>query len=117
MKPIQRVLTLIAMSLALGACVNVQDVAQTRAANDFRCAEDKVNVWSIGGTSFRADGCGKTAVYNCTASDGYQGSVTDYTCVPETPPQIKAARRRPPVAPDPAVPPAPPADAQERSAR
>jgi hypothetical protein len=63
------------------ACVSAEDVAKTRAANDFGCQE--VEVASIGGNSFRAEGCGKRGVYNCVGSDAYRGSTTDYTCTPE----------------------------------
>jgi hypothetical protein len=64
-------------------CVDAESIARTRAANDFECDEDKVNVTNIGGTSFRADGCGQKGVYTCTASEGYSGTTTDYACVPE----------------------------------
>lgn len=36
-----------------------------RAANDFRCPEESVEVESVGGSGWRATGCGQTATYVC----------------------------------------------------
>ena len=66
-------------------CVDAEDVARTRAANDFGCAESAVEITNIGGTSYRAHGCGKSAVYNCGGSTAVRGATTDYVCVPEGP--------------------------------
>jgi len=71
-------------------CVSAEGTAQTRAANDFACPESQVTVSSIGGTSYRAVGCGKTTIYTCAASDGSRGSVTAYACRPESAPQSTA---------------------------
>lgn len=66
------------VALFLGACVTMQGVAQTRAANDLRCPEDKIVVENIGGSSFRATGCGQEATYNCI-----QSSQNSLACVRE----------------------------------
>ena len=80
-------------SLTLGlacfatACgVTPQGTAKVRAANDFQCSEDAVTLTNIGGTSYRAQGCGKSAVYTCAVSDAYNGSARNYACVPESAP-------------------------------
>jgi hypothetical protein len=79
-------IVLATVALALAACASPYGTTMTRAANDFQCPEDKVILKSLGGTSYRAWGCGKTAVYNCTASDASKGTVTAYACIPEQPP-------------------------------
>jgi len=53
--------------LAIG-CVTMAGTAQTRAANDMKCPEEQIVVANIGGTSFRATGCGQEATYNCGQS-------------------------------------------------
>ena len=82
----------------LVACITPQGTTKTRAANDFQCPESQVLVTNIGGNSFKAEGCGKTANYNCTSGDSYKGSTTSYTCVPEAQPAAAA-----PAAPAPAA--------------
>jgi hypothetical protein len=44
---------------------------------------DNIEIQNIGGTSYRAAGCGHDAVYDCTASAADRGSTSDYACVPE----------------------------------
>jgi hypothetical protein len=70
------------------ACVHPEDIARTRAANDFHCAEDDINIEELGGTSYRAKGCGYNEVYDCTgsaASVSRYGQVnSNYVCVPES---------------------------------
>jgi hypothetical protein len=62
-----------------------------RAANDFGCSKEQITITNIGGTSYRAEGCGQNVVYDCTGSavqsgPGQMGGVTsNYVCVPETP--------------------------------
>jgi hypothetical protein len=73
----------ILFALSLVACVDAESVVKTRAANDFHCNEEHVDVTNVGGTSFQAKGCGYSEVYDCTGSDSYRGTTTDYTCVPE----------------------------------
>jgi hypothetical protein len=53
-----------------------------RGAYDLQFPKDKVVAESIAGNSYAVEGCGKRQVYNCAASDGYSGSVTNYTCTP-----------------------------------
>jgi TonB family protein len=72
----------------LVGCVTPAGVARTRAANDFDCSEDEVTVNGIGGTSFRAQGCGHSALYDCAGSQlstgQYGGGTSNYVCIPET---------------------------------
>jgi len=73
-------------------CVTMQGTAQTRAANDLRCPEEQVVVANIGGSSYRATGCGQEATYNCGASTG-----STFVCMREEqhavgqPPQLTSA--------------------------
>jgi hypothetical protein len=64
--------------VSLGACITMEGVAHTRAANDLRCPEDKIVMTNIGGSSFRATGCGQEATYNCI-----QSSQNSLACVRE----------------------------------
>jgi hypothetical protein len=76
-KPLAVALTL-AVAAATSACVTMAGVAQTRAANDLRCPQDQIVVTNIGGSSFRATGCGQEATYNCV-----QSSQSTLACVRE----------------------------------
>ena len=66
------------VALSTSACVTMESTARTRAANDLSCPEDSVAVRNIGGTSFRATGCGQEATYNCV-----QSSQNTLACVRE----------------------------------
>jgi hypothetical protein len=90
MKPVAGLGLVAVAAISLSACITPQGTAKTRAANDFQCAEDGVTVTNIGGTSYRAEGCGKTAVYNCAASDAQRGTASNYACIPESPPNAAA---------------------------
>lgn len=68
----------LSLALALGACVTMPGVARTRASNDLRCPEDQIVVQNIGGSSYRATGCGQEATYNCV-----QSSENTLACVRE----------------------------------
>jgi hypothetical protein len=56
---------------------------RSRASNDFPCAPERITIAELGGTSFRATGCGSTVVYDCPSS---------FLCVPERPFQSSEAR-------------------------
>ncbi len=73
-------------ALVTSGCSSTESVAHTRAANDFSCSKDQVVVTSIGGTSYRATGCGHVATYDCVeaASHGFLFFRRhSYLCVPE----------------------------------
>jgi hypothetical protein len=74
---------MLAVSTAACATGGMEDAARARAANDLKCPEDKVNLVEIGGTSYRAKGCGDSAVYDCTQSAGHSTLDAEYLCVPE----------------------------------
>lgn len=67
----------LALSTMTG-CVTMAGTAKTRAANDLRCSEEKIVVANIGGSSYRATGCGQEATYNCI-----QSSESTLACVRE----------------------------------
>ena len=83
---------LAAFTLFAVGCVTMAGTAQTRAANDMKCPEEQIVVANIGGTSFRATGCGQEATYNCGQSTG-----STLVCVREEqhavgqPPQLTSA--------------------------
>lgn len=73
--------------LVLGGCgIHAESVARTRAANDFNCSEDQIEITEVGGTSYRATGCDHSQVYDCaetlSAVGGYGGRAT-FVCVAE----------------------------------
>jgi hypothetical protein len=79
-------LVLIALSAAfVTGCTTTMGTARTRAANDFGCAEDRIQVTDIGGTSYRASGCGQSATYDCVQSTakGFGFGGPQVACVPE----------------------------------
>ena len=53
-------------------------IRRTRASNDLNCPEEQITVANIGGSSFRASGCGQQATYNCV-----QSSQNTLACVRE----------------------------------
>ena len=79
--------TSLALSLAAGAFIlgcggaPPQAVVATRAANEFSCPKEHVNVQNIGGTSYKATGCGQTATYTCMG--GNVGNPFDAMCTRE----------------------------------
>lgn len=60
----------VAATVVTVGCVSMEGTAHTRAVNDLRCSEDQVVVKNIGGSSYRATGCGQEATYNCGQSTG-----------------------------------------------
>jgi hypothetical protein len=77
----------VALSLVTGAlsigCGGAppQAVVATRASNEFSCPKEQVNVQNIGGTSYKASGCGQTATYTCMG--GNFGNPFDAMCTRE----------------------------------
>ena len=68
------------------ACASTSGTARTRAANDFACSEEQVDIKNIGGTSYRVSGCGHVATYDCTEASSHGFLFFrrhQYLCVPE----------------------------------
>jgi hypothetical protein len=53
-----------AFSIA-GCGASQQSVVATRAMHEFSCPKDQVVVEELGGSSYRAHGCGQTATFTC----------------------------------------------------
>jgi hypothetical protein len=64
-----------------GQGASPQTVVQTRASNEFSCPKEKVQLQALGGTSFKATGCGQTATYTCMG--GNVGNPYDAICTKE----------------------------------
>jgi hypothetical protein len=79
MKTLAVSLSIPVLSLALFGCATMEGTVQTRASNDMKCPEERIAVANIGGTSYRATGCGQEATYNCMQST-QQGAIA---CVRE----------------------------------
>ena len=75
-------LSLVTGALAIG-CGGAppQAVVATRASNEFSCPKEQVNVQNIGGTSYKASGCGQAATYTCMG--GNFGNPFDAMCTRE----------------------------------
>jgi hypothetical protein len=77
---------LVVLGVLSGGCLfgqgaSPQTVVSTRSPGDLSCAKEKVTVEAIGGTSFRASGCGQTATYTCMG--GNVGNPYDAMCTRE----------------------------------
>jgi hypothetical protein len=73
---------LLALPAVVG-CANAAGVARARAASDLGCDKGQIEVTSLGGTSYSAEGCGESRVYDCAASDFTGDHTTNFVCVPE----------------------------------
>ena len=51
-------------------CVNLALMARNRGERGLRCEFEQVGVEEISPFVFRAEGCGREAIYHCEASDG-----------------------------------------------
>jgi hypothetical protein len=69
----KRLAALLSGAGLLSGCGRASGVVHERAAHEFNCPEEDIQVESIGGTTYRASGCGEVAVYTCsrTFSGGY----------------------------------------------
>lgn len=78
-------LSVVAVTCAAGCLfgqgASPQTVVQTRASNEFSCPKDKVQLQELGGTSYKATGCGTTATYTCMG--GNVGNPYDAMCTRE----------------------------------
>jgi hypothetical protein len=48
-----------------GCGASQQSVVATRATHEFSCPKDQVVVEELGGSSYRAHGCGQVATFTC----------------------------------------------------
>ena len=60
-----RIILLIVMTIILGACSNLEGTIYDRAAYDFQCPVNKLEIKQIDGGKFQASGCEKVAIYEC----------------------------------------------------
>ena len=67
--------------LLAGCGASQQSVVATRAMHEFSCPKDQVVVDELGGSSYRARGCGQTATFTCMG--GNAGNPYDAMCTKE----------------------------------
>ena len=61
--------------LSLRDEVKVKDYVRNRAAFDFSCSKDKVEVLELASKTFSATGCDKKGLYSCAyAGNWYEGA-------------------------------------------
>jgi hypothetical protein len=59
-----RLAVALGLALAASGCSNILQTVKTRAAFDFNCPEDQINVSPLGGYAYGAKGCGKVLKCN-----------------------------------------------------
>lgn len=64
-----------------GCGASQQSVVATRATREFSCPKDQVVVEELGGSSYRAHGCGQVATFTCMG--GNAGNPFDAMCTKE----------------------------------
>lgn len=70
------------LSAALSGCFSNSvnpSIVQTKAASDFECKLEQVEVEQINDNNWKANGCGKKATYMCSGSN----FMHDGTCMRE----------------------------------
>ncbi len=65
MRPATFVIVFLAATLAVACVPQGSNVVRPRAAYDFDCPEERVEVREIAGNTYEAKGCGRTEVYVC----------------------------------------------------
>ena len=53
------------LPLAAAGCAGLESTVKTRAAQDFRCSEERLKIVDRESTVFRVAGCGSEATYVC----------------------------------------------------
>ncbi|MFO0761486.1 MAG: hypothetical protein U0359_33715 [Byssovorax sp.] len=87
----RRTLALLSLPIALLGCQ--ANVAQARAAVDLQCPEESVQIQELPGNAYRAEGCGKHAVYACSGGT-LLSSEAFTTCTREAEPAPAPATSR-----------------------
>ncbi len=64
-------LVLLALAaVGTAACRGFEPTVKRSMAADAKCPEDKIQVKSLTGGGYQADGCGKSGVYDCSWPEG-----------------------------------------------
>ncbi len=63
-------LVLAALAILASACRGFEPTVRRSMSADAKCPEDKVAVKSLTGGGYQADGCGKSAIYDCAWPEG-----------------------------------------------
>lgn len=68
--PTASLLALGLLVVGTSACHGFQPSVRRAMSSDMKCPEDKIEVKELTGGSYQADGCGKSAVYECSWPEG-----------------------------------------------
>jgi hypothetical protein len=68
--PAASLLALGLLSVGIAACHGFEPSVRRAMSADAKCPEDKIEVKGLPGSSYQADGCGKSAVYECSWPEG-----------------------------------------------
>lgn len=77
--------------LVFVGCSTISGNAKKRAAYDFNCSEDKIQLNNISGDTYVANGCGRKQIYTCRATSINAFKGYDYSCVPEGGSEVQEA--------------------------
>ena len=60
-----RIIILTLVTTAISSCSNLEGTIYDRAAYDFQCPVNKLEIKQIASGKFQASGCEKVAIYEC----------------------------------------------------
>lgn len=71
----------VAFAASVAGCATMEGTVRERAATEYRCHPDRVTVEDLGGNGFRANACGREAMYVCERQRSYwSASGSEVTC-------------------------------------
>jgi hypothetical protein len=73
----------LALLVSSGCADHIADAVRARAAHDYKCGPDDIDVTLVAGTAYRAKGCGENEIYDCVMAAINRGA-GDYLCRPES---------------------------------
>ena len=74
--PTAQLLLLGLLAVATAGCRGFEPTVRRSMSADAKCPEEKVQVKALTGGGYQADGCGKSAVYDCAWPEGQARSCT-----------------------------------------
>jgi hypothetical protein len=63
-------LAVASLAVVAFACHGFAPTVKRSMSSDLRCPEEKIQVKSLSGGTYQADGCGKSATYECSWPEG-----------------------------------------------
>ena len=63
-------LAVASLALVASACHGFEPTVKRSMSSDLRCLEEKIQVKALSGGIYQAEGCGKSATYECSWPEG-----------------------------------------------